>query len=56
VGQPRDYDPKAAFAVYDTERSVVEFHRVEYDVATAADKILKAGLSDYFANRLFSGA
>ena len=56
VGQPRDYDPRAAFAVYDDESHAVTFHRAEYSVDAAAEKILRAGLPDYFAARLFSGA
>jgi diadenosine tetraphosphatase ApaH/serine/threonine PP2A family protein phosphatase len=55
VGQPRDGDPRAAFALYDLERAILTFHRVEYDVEAAARKILRAGLSDYFAERLFIG-
>jgi diadenosine tetraphosphatase ApaH/serine/threonine PP2A family protein phosphatase len=55
VGQPRDGDPRAAFALYDLDRAVLTFHRVDYDVDAAARKILDAGLSDYFAERLFMG-
>lgn len=56
VGQPRDYDPRAAFAVYDDKSHAVTFHRAEYSVDAVAEKILKAGLPDYFATRLYSGA
>jgi len=55
VGQPRDGDPRAAFALYDLERGILSFHRVEYDVEAAARKILRAGLSPFFAERLFAG-
>ena len=55
VGQPRDGDPRAAFALYDVERAILTFHRVDYDVETASRKILDAGLSEYFAERLFLG-
>jgi diadenosine tetraphosphatase ApaH/serine/threonine PP2A family protein phosphatase len=56
VGQPRDGDPRACFAVYDTETRELEFHRVEYDVAAAARRILDADLFFHFAFRLSRGA
>jgi diadenosine tetraphosphatase ApaH/serine/threonine PP2A family protein phosphatase len=55
VGQPRDGDPRASFAIFDTETRVVEFRRVEYDIEKAANKIAKAGLPTFLAQRLFSG-
>jgi diadenosine tetraphosphatase ApaH/serine/threonine PP2A family protein phosphatase len=55
VGQPRDYDNRASFTVYDTERRHFEFKRVEYDIETAADKVLRAKLERNFAHRLFIG-
>jgi len=55
VGQPRDYDNRASFIVYDTESKHFEFRRVEYDIETAADKVLKARLERNFAHRLFIG-
>jgi diadenosine tetraphosphatase ApaH/serine/threonine PP2A family protein phosphatase len=55
VGQPRDGDPRAAFGILDTDRGIFEFHRVEYDVETAQDKIRRAGLSSGLAKRLASG-
>jgi diadenosine tetraphosphatase ApaH/serine/threonine PP2A family protein phosphatase len=55
VGQPRDGDPRAAFGILDTERKVFGFHRVEYDVATAQDKIRRTGLPSGLAKRLASG-
>jgi predicted phosphodiesterase len=55
VGQPRDGDPRAAFAVYDTDDRTVTFHRVEYDVAAAQDKVIKAGLPPRLAERLAYG-
>lgn len=54
VGQPRDRDSRAAFAIYDTE-GIVEFGRVSYDIETAMQKILKAGLPDFLAYRLNLG-
>lgn len=55
VGQPRDYDARACFTVFDTESRVFEFHRVEYDLETAARKIFDADLAVNFGKRLFLG-
>ncbi len=55
VGQPRDGDWRAAFAVYDEQAAVVRFHRVPYDVERAQTKILDAGLPDRLASRLAEG-
>jgi predicted phosphodiesterase len=55
VGQPRDEDPRAAYAVYDTEERTVEIKRVEYDVDGAGEKILAAGLPDILAERIKYG-
>lgn len=55
VGQPRDGDPQAAYAIYSAEDRVVEFRRAAYDAAKAADKIRAAGLPDSLASRLLTG-
>lgn len=55
VGQPRDYDNRASFTVFDTTKRRFEFKRVEYDIETAADKVLRAKLERNFAHRLFIG-
>ncbi len=55
IGQPRDRDPRASFAIYDTSASKVKFHRVEYDVQTTAEKIVEAGLPERLAERLKLG-
>ncbi len=55
VGQPRDDNPKAAYALYDTDRQLVTIRRVEYDVETAKQKILDAGLPEVLAARLLIG-
>jgi predicted phosphodiesterase len=55
VGQPRDADPRAAYAVYSPEERTVEFRRVAYDVDRAAAKIRAAGLPDFLAARLHEG-
>jgi predicted phosphodiesterase len=55
VGQPRDEDPRACCAVYDTDEQKVWIRRVEYDIESAAAKIIKAGLPDLLAERLRYG-
>jgi diadenosine tetraphosphatase ApaH/serine/threonine PP2A family protein phosphatase len=55
VGQPRDCDNRACFVVYDSEARVVEYHRVPYDIETAAQKIFDADLALNFGKRLFLG-
>jgi len=55
VGQPRDGDARAAFAIYDTDRHDIELVRVEYDKKTTADKISQAGLPLFLAERLMMG-
>ncbi len=55
VGQPRDYDNRASYTVFDTEELVFEFKRVEYDVERAARQIFEADLERNFGNRLFLG-
>jgi len=55
VGQPRDGDTRAMYAIYDSEQQRLTFHRVTYDHAAAARAIRSAGLPEYFAERLESG-
>jgi diadenosine tetraphosphatase ApaH/serine/threonine PP2A family protein phosphatase len=55
VGQPRDRDPRASCGIYDTETRVFTFHRLDYDVPTARQKILDAGLPAVFGERLLVG-
>jgi predicted phosphodiesterase len=55
VGQPRDEDPRASFAVYDDEVGVVKVLRVEYNVEQAGEKIVNAGLPEALAVRLQLG-
>ncbi|AEH24053.1 metallophosphoesterase family protein [Pyrococcus yayanosii] len=55
VGQPRDGDWRASYALLDEETGEVSFYRVEYDVEEAARKILEAGLPRFLAERLFEG-
>jgi len=55
VGQPRDHDWRAGFAIYDDEAAKVTFYRVPYDVAAAQAAIREAGLPDRLAARLSDG-
>lgn len=55
VGQPRDGDPAACYAVHDSAHSTVTWHRVPYDHETAAAKIRAAGLPPALADRLAHG-
>lgn len=55
VGQPRDWDPRASYVIFDTIKRELEFKRVEYDIASQAQKIFAAGLEKNFGHRLFLG-
>jgi diadenosine tetraphosphatase ApaH/serine/threonine PP2A family protein phosphatase len=55
VGQPRDGDWRAAFAIYDDQAAEVTFHRVPYDVQAAQAAIRAARLPDRLATRLGVG-
>ncbi len=55
VGQPRDEDCRAAYAIYDTTTQRVELRRVAYDIEREADRIVRAGLPRMLADRLFLG-
>ena len=55
VGQPRDGDWRAAFAIFDTGASIVSFHRVPYNLRAAQEKINAANLPQRLATRLATG-
>jgi predicted phosphodiesterase len=55
VGQPRDYDNRASYTIFDTDTREFVFKRVEYDIETSANKIFEARLERNFGNRLFIG-
>ncbi len=55
VGQPRDGKPDSMYALLDTERAQLTFHRVPYNHAAAAHAIRRAGLPEFFADRLEKG-
>lgn len=56
VGQPRDRDPKAAYAIYDAEQRRLFAYRVGYRVGNARRRILQAGLPPVLGDRLLYGA
>ena len=55
VGQPRDGDPRAAFALWDRDAAELRLCRVPYDVAGAQAKIRQARLPEFLAQRLALG-
>ncbi len=55
VGQPRDGDWRAAFALFDTDAQVVHFHRTPYNLKTAQERIFSANLPPRLATRLAAG-
>src|SRR5207248_3736002 len=55
VGQPRDGDPRAAYAIVDVEDRFVDLLRLTYAVEEAQAKVVKAGLPDVLAQRLGVG-
>jgi diadenosine tetraphosphatase ApaH/serine/threonine PP2A family protein phosphatase len=55
VGQPRDGDWRAAFAVFDTDSQIVHFHRTPYNLKAAQDRIFSANLPARLATRLAAG-
>jgi predicted phosphodiesterase len=55
VGQPRDRDPRASFAVYDTESNIWDYRRAAYDIPAVQERMLKAGLPERHIHRLAAG-
>src|SRR5467141_729662 len=55
IGQPRDGDPRAAFAIADLDHHIVEFWRVPYDIAAVQERMQSAGLPDPLIERLAAG-
>jgi diadenosine tetraphosphatase ApaH/serine/threonine PP2A family protein phosphatase len=56
VGQPRDRDPRAAYALWDVEAGRMQIRRIGYDVTAARRKIVQAGLPRFLADRLAIGS
>jgi predicted phosphodiesterase len=55
IGQPRDRDPRAAYLTYDTETRTARWHRVDYPISKAQERIVKSGLPKVLADRLALG-
>jgi predicted phosphodiesterase len=55
VGQPRDGDPRASYAIYESEGSILRLYRVPYDINSTQDKMVQAGLPMPLISRLESG-
>jgi diadenosine tetraphosphatase ApaH/serine/threonine PP2A family protein phosphatase len=55
VGQPRDGDWRAAYALFDTEAQVIHFHRTPYNLKSAQERIFSANLPPRLATRLAAG-
>jgi diadenosine tetraphosphatase ApaH/serine/threonine PP2A family protein phosphatase len=55
VGQPRDRNPQACYAIWDSDEGSVRIERVDYDIDSAAQKIRDAGLPAILADRLYEG-
>jgi predicted phosphodiesterase len=55
VGQPRDQDPRASYAIFNPEQKLWRLYRVEYDFSTVQKRIAKAGLPRRHAQRLSEG-
>ncbi|MCX6004731.1 MAG: metallophosphoesterase family protein [Chloroflexi bacterium] len=52
VGQPRDRDPRASYAVYDSDNQSIYQCRISYDIAVTQEKMEEAGLPDFLISRL----
>ncbi|MGD0578723.1 MAG: metallophosphoesterase family protein [Bryobacteraceae bacterium] len=55
VGQPRDHDPRAAYAIWDDAQRLLSYRRVAYDIESAQHRIVAAGLPESLALRLAMG-
>ena len=55
VGQPRDGDPRASYAIYTRETKMVRLYRIPYDIAATQDKMMQSGLPVHLVVRLSHG-
>lgn len=55
VGQPRDSDPRASYAIYDSETRLVKLYRISYDIGATQDKMMQNGLPIRLVLRLKHG-
>jgi diadenosine tetraphosphatase ApaH/serine/threonine PP2A family protein phosphatase len=55
VGQPRDGDPRASYAIYDEAERVIYSYRISYDIASVQKKMIEVGLPEFLSTRLSEG-
>lgn len=55
VGQPRDGNPLCSFSIYDADKREMEYVRLDYEIEKTCEKIIKAGLPNFLAERLTKG-
>ena len=55
MGQPRDRDPRSAYAIYDPDQQTWEYHRVAYEVTLVQQRMLAAGLPERHIQRISAG-
>jgi len=55
VGQPRDGDPRASYAIYDSETRLIRLYRVPYDIRSTQDRMVTHGLPMRLVSRLSYG-
>jgi diadenosine tetraphosphatase ApaH/serine/threonine PP2A family protein phosphatase len=55
VGQPRDRDPRAAYAIYDSENDIWNYRRVPYDIPAVQERMRSADLPDRHIYRISAG-
>lgn len=55
IGQPRDRDPRACYVILDIKNLEAKIIRLGYNIDGCAEKIKKAGLPEFLANRLYGG-
>lgn len=55
VGQPRDNDPRASYAIYDSESGIFRLHRVPYDIKAVQERMWSYGLPPRLSSRLEHG-
>lgn len=55
VGQPRDRDPRASYAIYESDENALYHYRVEYDIRQTQEKMELAGLPEFLILRLSTG-
>ena len=54
VGQPRDRNPQACYALFEPEERVVQFRRIQYDIAATKQLVIDAGLPPLIGHRILS--